>query len=425
MAVSSITDSMTVYHIIKELLYTIDLPALDTGLATNTAEILAARKTKADLEAQIDFLQSQISSIAAGSGVLIDLTDSVGVLEDKLTGTLPVSATVTGEEGDRTLDISVATGTTEGDLVQVLAGGKLPVLNGENLTNVSDTGLAASQGSITISERTENTLLDIDDRLNWIKITSGTFTQTIDSAVTLTDKWICYIENSGTGDITISPHGTETIDGLDSFIMYPGEIRLLICDGTNLKSVVLNSFYKTFTTSGSFVKPPGYSAFEGLLWGGGSSGTCGVGPGGDGGPCLSFVFASSLISETETVTIGAGGAAVIASGPSLPGGSSTFVKSTSGIQSLIGSTYAGGSGGAIATVGDAAIYGGGGGGGSGSGGSTHAGGTSLFGGAGGTGVYGSTLAGSGEAPGGGGGANAAGGTSGAGARGELRIWGKI
>ena len=108
------------------------------------------------------------------------------------------------------------------------------------------------------STRTSNTILAAGDNQKLIDITSGTFTQTFTAAATLGSGWYCYIRNSGTGDITLDPDGTETIDGLTSYIMYPGEARLVQCDGVGFNSVVLNAFNRTFTSSGTFVKPPGY-----------------------------------------------------------------------------------------------------------------------------------------------------------------------
>lgn len=328
--------------------------------------------------------------------------------------------------------------------------------------------IVAGSRIITVT-RTSNTTLSVANNRNFIDIASGTFTQTFGAAATLGNGWVCYITNRGTGDITLDPNGSETIDGLASYVMYPGETRLVLCNGTSLRTVVLNSFYKVFTSSGSFVKPPGYSSFQGLLWGGGGSGANAYnGAGGGGGACLPFTLGQSSIASTATVTIAAGGTTDNSSG-----GNSTFAGLTSyggfsgsqldkgghggGVLSAATSStpgepcnseppstnrqavntgFGGGWGsdtrsGASVSAG-ASVYGGGGGGvlyhsgggksvygGGGGGGVGISPGTSIFGGNGGAvGV-------AGTAPGGGGGGANGSSPPGNGARGELRIWGVI
>ena len=122
------------------------------------------------------------------------------------------------------------------------------------------------------SARTSNTVLGVSDKGKLIDITSGTFTQTFTAAATLGANWYCYIRNSGTGDITLDPNASEVIDALTSYIMYPGETRLVTCTGTSFYTIVLTGYYRTFTASGTWTKPPGYAAHSGLLWGGGGGG---------------------------------------------------------------------------------------------------------------------------------------------------------
>lgn len=320
-------------------------------------------------------------------------------------------------------------------------------------------GLSASP--LVRVARTSNTQLIAADSGKWIDITSGTFTQTFAAGSILGDGWWCYLRNSGTGDITLDPSGAELIDGLSSFVVYPGETRLLQCDGLTLRSVVMQPFYKTFTASGTFVKPPGYTVFDSLIWSGGNSGQksggAGEALGGGGGGCFPAKIPAALLSASTSITVGAGGAARTTTSIGALGGDSSIgtlvtVKqsgtySNGGAVMVAGSAAPSAAGGIAASdfgfvtgFSTASLYGGGcaasasnstgsmygaGGGGTCSAGPTlRTPGTSSFGGSGG--AAGDAANGTdGVAPGGGGGGTRTGTQSGAGARGEVRIWGAM
>jgi len=332
-----------------------------------------------------------------------------------------------------------------------------------NGTDFLLTSITAAQavniGIIPYVARTSNTLLTASDRGYLIDVTSGTFTQTFAACTALGSGWSIYLRNSGTGDITLDPNGAETIDGLATFIVYPGEVRIIQCDGTALRSVVVQPFSRQFDASGTFTKPPGYLQFGVRAWSGGSSGekrsTVGA-YGGGGGGCGDFLLLASTVGTTETVTIGAGGVAVTAANTNGNFGGDTTLGSLvtvygpkdahyrgGGIFSTSNSTgrqafgFEGATSGSTAAL-NSAVYGGS------AANNTIASGTSVFGGAAGgsitaasailaagTSIYGgnggaASVASSGTAgtqPGGGGGATVTGTASGAGAAGAMRIWG--
>jgi hypothetical protein len=194
--------------------------------------------------------------------------------------------------------------------------------------------ISALATTTKLSSRTSNTILAAVDAASFIDITSGTFTQTFTAAATLGNKWWCYIRNSGTGNITLDPNASETIDGVTSFIMYPNETRLILCNATSFISSVITPMAALFTSSGTFTKPPGYPYFRIEMCGaggGGGGGSVGAGDttrrgscGGGGGAFQYFTWPSMFLSASETVTCGAGGTAGAVGANGGNGGNTTF-----------------------------------------------------------------------------------------------------
>jgi hypothetical protein len=213
--------------------------------------------------------------------------------------------------------------------------------------------------------------------------------------------------------------------------------------------------YQVFTASGTWTKPAGVSIVYVEVWGGGGSGAVSrfsgsnLAGGGGGGGFAAVLFAASDLGSTVSVVVGAGGAARVANNASgADGGNSSFDTltafggkggQTSGVGgvggngeiSSCGSISGGGGAVGVAAPFTAAgancAYGGAGGGAASSSTVAGAGGISAYGGDGGFAKASNVFdpAGAGTAPGGGGGGKTHGsstGTSGAGARGEVRVW---
>ncbi len=363
-------------------------------------------------------------------------------------------------------EVKVPTPTAIGDAVtKEYADGlafatALPAQAGNAGKFINTNGVTASwlavMPQIIRSPRTSNTILAVADQTTFVDITSGTFAQTFVAAVTLGTGWYICLRNSGAGDVTLSPTAG-LIDGLSSYIMYPGETRLIQCDGTNFTSIILHPYSRVFTTTGIWTIPPGYSYHGGLVWSAGASGgrTNSVSTlcyGGGGGGCAPFALPSNILGSSQIISIGAGGTSFTGvSALGTPGGNTTIgslfaVYSNANsyyggsvVQGLVSSSQTvgfegnqgggakaiyGGDGSAVSGVSGGSIYGGGAGGSVNSSAVALTAGASVFGGSGG--ASSSAASGfSGTTPGGGGGATQTGTSSGAGARGEVRIWGIV
>lgn len=295
----------------------------------------------------------------------------------------------------------------------------------DNVTSFGVISGSANSSGLNQESGTSYTLLAADNALIVEFTGSSNATWAFTAAATLGNGWFAYLKNAGTANITVDPAGGELIDGLASYVMYPGEVRLVACDGSAFTTSVMNGFYAAFTASGTFTKPPGYQAFDVEGWGaggGGGSGGRGAaggirtgGGGGGGGGYNRQVIVSSAVGTTETITIGTGGTG----GAAVSADNTNGNDGTAGTNSTLGSLltfYAGG----LGTGGDdvtttVAGAGGGGGGttGIGANASTSSGGTGGtpgpvgFGGADGAdGTNAAGLTGGSAGYGGGGGAGA-------------------
>lgn len=210
------------------------------------------------------------------------------------------------------------------------------------LTSVSSSALWAQIPLVRVP-RTANTVIDASNNGNLIDFTANTFTQTFSAVASLPPNFYCYLQNSGTGDITLDPNGAETIDGLASYVMYPGEVRLFYKDETGLllKTIKLRNFYRSTIANFTYIHPPGYDAIESDMvagGGGGGSGSRGAvstsRPGGapGGTPSRKITRHINLIpGNSYPVVVGAngvGGAAITVNSTSgnagTAGGNSTF-----------------------------------------------------------------------------------------------------
>ncbi len=59
----------------------------------------------------------------------------------------------------------------------------------------------------------------------------------LQAAATLGEGWFCYFRNTGSGLVTLDPNGSETINGVTTFLLSAGASVLLICTGSGFYTV--------------------------------------------------------------------------------------------------------------------------------------------------------------------------------------------
>lgn len=362
---------------------------------------------------------------------------------------------------------------TSGQTSFTISGGYLPTLvevyqNGVLLVNGTDVTVTSGTVVVLTTGATTGDIIQV--------IGNSTFNAAAIDASAITSGTLA-VARGGTGASTLTANNVLLGNGTSAVqTVAPGTNgNVLTSNGSAWTSAapttVINA--QTFNSSGTWTKPSGYAAGSRVYiqaWGAGGSGSrvnatnSSSANGGGGGGYNERWCNLSDMGATETITIGAGGAATTVAGNGNTGGNSSVgslitaygggganatinsfgggggqlsaggpsqLKGTpqfgaggcdvQGASAGIPAWITGGSGGANSGAGVASVWGGGGGGGGFATTAVNLGGTSSFGGSGGAGSSASTVAGvAGTAPGGGGGAgnNA---NSGAGAAGRIII----
>lgn len=198
-------------------------------------------------------------------------------------------------------------------VVAAVNGGTGLSASGANGNFLQSNGSAWISTAITpsittaVSSRTSNSILTASDNSTLINVTSGTFTQTLTAAATLTSGWFCYYKNAGTGVVTIDPNGAELIGGTSTAVCNPGDVWFIQCTGTAFILTRLVGSNSVVYTSGSntFTVPSGVYRIYVECWGGGGGASQATGAGG-GGYAAGWI--NTTPGSTITGTVGAGGA---------------------------------------------------------------------------------------------------------------------
>lgn len=100
-------------------------------------------------------------------------------------------------------------------------------------TGIVAVGTLLSQ-SVPITQFNTNYIAGDTDRAKMYLWTgSGAGTLTLPSAATVGNNWFMYLRNSGGGQVTLTPAGINTIDGLATKAYQPSESSIIVSDGTN------------------------------------------------------------------------------------------------------------------------------------------------------------------------------------------------
>jgi hypothetical protein len=145
---------------------------------------------------------TQVASIAAGTVYQIYLTDNT---------------TVNGLW--ESLQFGATTSTAN---ASALAG-----------TGIVAVGTLLSQSVPITQFNTNYTAGDSDRAKMYLWTGTGSGTLTLPSAATVGNNWFMYLRNSGGGQVTLTPSGVNTIDGLATKAYQPTESSVIISDGSN------------------------------------------------------------------------------------------------------------------------------------------------------------------------------------------------
>jgi hypothetical protein len=123
-------------------------------------------------------------------------------------------------------------GTAAGNVVELDGSGRLPAVDGSQLIGLASVpSLSVVDQAVTLNA----TVNDIKGKI--IRFTASSVNLNLPAAAGAAACW-CWVYNAAaSGDVTIDPNGAETLDGLATRLLRPGDRMLLFCDGTKWESL--------------------------------------------------------------------------------------------------------------------------------------------------------------------------------------------
>ena len=238
----------------------VSLPA-QAAISSNLVQALTTTTGTGDLTLTADTGGYQTFNLAFGNGATVDVFYYYIVHQSATeweygTGHLSAATTLVRD--------TVLGSSNAGALVNFSAGTK---------SVVSD--IPAELQLMRLNTGTASITIDEDELGKVVELTGSTArTFTITAAANLGNGFWFITKNSSTAELTLDGNGSE-LDGLASYISYPGETRLIQCTGSVCNSTVLMPGSAHYTADGTWTKPPGYQFFRVTLGGGGGSGGSG------------------------------------------------------------------------------------------------------------------------------------------------------
>jgi hypothetical protein len=270
------------------------LTGSDTGRAVTPDNIAALWEKAADV--------ASAGTVSLGEGGFFHITGTTTITD------IDFATAVDGRKAALIFD-GILT-LTHSSTLKLPGNANITTAAGDRAMIVQDSGdtmimlwyQRAASGASNIGNMARRTITSADtvagsDKGQVIEITSGTFSLAFTAAATLGTGFWSIITNTGNGNVTLDPNGSETIDGATSWVLYPGGSVLVVGDGSVFHSVLLAPMMVTFTSTGSFVVPGcgGHVLVE--LWGGGAGGARGASGntanGGGGGGYGRYVYKMS------------------------------------------------------------------------------------------------------------------------------------
>lgn len=125
--------------------------------------------------------------------------------------------------------------------------------SGSGGTSGSSIGVVSSNLEVvqTISNVSTNYTILATDRGKMVRATAA-LTLSLTAAATLGAGWWCWVRNSSTGMVVVDPNGAETIDGSSTLKMFPRDAFMIVCSGTDFRSVRPYRTIDTQAKSGAY-----------------------------------------------------------------------------------------------------------------------------------------------------------------------------
>jgi len=182
----------------------------NTGVvASNIIEVTATTTS-------LNLIMPSALQVSVGQAVIIrNIGTNTFTVTDNPTLPALVGSTLVSIPSGITIYLYLTANTTNaGTWQSVTFGAGTSSANAATLAGYGLTALGTTLNqSYLVTNYYSNGTLTATNRANFVVWSSGVGTLTLTSAATLGNNWFCMIANNGTGIVTITPSGTDTING--------------------------------------------------------------------------------------------------------------------------------------------------------------------------------------------------------------------